>query len=475
MSLVAAYAEVCVACGADRPDPDLYPGGFCPMCGHLAGGVDADSAEAVGSSRRAESEVVVSRGREWSALADRVTPKAKRIGLAIGALAVVLVAGLALSNQDDTEIAEPSGASETQPGSIQQDEASRTEEAADDSQAGAAETLEIEVGDVVPGSGPVVGTEVGAYLFAHAPPDLVRIDLDSGDQHWFRMTGQVHVATDTHLVVTAEDGLFALETESPQAGGRLLHRFTDSAEPELSVQGSFVLDDGRVAMSTYRFDGLVPASETVVMDPASSDADVIVFEHGQSWSPVPGLVATLGGGVFDDFAPELGEVFDGRIVAGGGRRLIGDRCDDPTSCRRSVIDRATGEVLIGELPGTLSSQGFDRLVGDDESLLATWFDLEMGDESPDPVQLLDLDTGEVVAADFLAIGTSGATLGVSADPGLVMSLDASSDSRLLAAVGNGVVAIHDRASGENYSIDLELATRSPSTPSRAFFVDKAQP
>ncbi len=472
--------EVCLACGAGRQNPELYPGGFCPMCGRPVGSLGPSSVGSGATSMEAGGvdSVVVSRGRDWSMLVSPVVMPALKVAAVLAGVALIVLAvrlGATESDESDDQQAAESG--DVQGGEA--DDAEDDEDAADLAVGtvddAATNTLDVEPAEVVAGTGPVVGTEVGSFLFVSVPPDLVRIDLDSGAQHWFRLTGEVHVATATHLVVSSEGGLFAVETDSPQSGGRLMHRFDSGFESRPRVDRSYVLDDGRVALTAIRLDGVSAGSISVVVDPASSSAEVEVFDQDQWWMPAPGLISVPGSGVFDTLGPEPRKVFDGEVVAGGARHLVGYRCDDPTSCRRSVIDRATGEVVVAELPATTSTEGFDRLIGDGENLLATWFDLEMGDDSPNPVQVLDLETGEILAEDFLAIGTSGATLGISASPELVISLDASSDSRLLGVVGNGVVGIHDRSSDSSFFIDLKLATRSPLVPSKVFFVDKGQP
>lgn len=408
---------------------------------------------------------MVSRGRDWAAVADRIGLNG-RTGAAVGVVTVGLV-GLvwaATSMLGSDQVAENSSESTGDETADVQDPIPQPVDDADgemdsadspSTAGGPAEVLELSVLDGRAGTGPVFGVPVDSYLFVSWPTRLLQVDLDDGDLTLYRSGARILGVSGEHLLMASNRKLYAAPVDDPARGGRLIHDLSLAANEtigrDINQDVSTVLNDGRLAVEVFTFPSATGA--TVVVDPSMVDPQPVeeIADNffGRS---APGLAYSPGSGLFDIVGPVPRLLLDGAVVVAGSDRVVGYRCENPASCSTPVVDRSTGEVLVENLPELAAESWLTRFLDNQGRLLVTAEPDGTPRDELGQARIIDVVNGEVVAPDW-PVPTP---LGGSFNPDWFVGMAASEDSRFLVRVDGGELKFYDLELETDGSADLSL-------------------
>jgi hypothetical protein len=273
-------------------------------------------------------------------------------------------------------------------------------------------------------------------LLAGTAGGLVRVDLSTLEQELVPIPGLVVAASNHRLVMNVRGvGLVAAPLADPDD-------MTILVEVEGTAVDQAVIDnDGRLLVTYWSPGGDDPVTNTAAFD-LDSGEQVGTFDELLGWSVAPGLYWLAGLGTYvTDGGDSTRLLSDGFPLVAGQRAVLIIRCDDPGSCERYWIDRATGERLDRHIPDRINPASFP--IGPADRFLFVvepdfgYFDVETGDHVPVPTESSPFETG---------FGRQRVEI-------------TSDDGRFLFVLGRAAVFVYDTEDGRYSRIDLDVDWR----------------
>lgn len=467
----------CGACGELMPDPSRYLNRFCPSCGAIAAtrgdsrsGNEAWSPHRASSGPTADHQAVVARGQRWSALIDRlesawqsVRPTGRSGVLVAGALVTVAVVwfGSQVVFDDSRESATGQGADvapdanadvEDEP-SV--DASSDTDEDESAALADPGEDLPLAIVRELPGSGPVIGQPLDSYLFIDQSSRLTRVDLETGDVVVYRTSSDVLGGSGHELLVESDDKIYAVSAEAPENESRFV---VDLSGYGFEVSGAgmppgetLVLADGRLAMTKFVDRGLDIDVVILVIDPVERTL-VEIGQNESWWLWNPGLAFVPGAGAFEVSGDRPRFLVEGVPIVAGPNLVIARRCESPVSCRDSVLERATGEIVVDRLDGVPDEPWKAWFLNSAGDLLAVVDELDQSVAGPE-IRLIEIETGDVID---LAWSLASAPNAVGSPENLARMIVASGDGRFVVRTVEDGLEYYDWEQNLTTTVPLNL-------------------
>ena len=248
-------------------------------------------------------------------------------------------------------------------------------------------TVVADTGDeaIVPGLGPVLGSEVGLEVWFGGDALVSRLDLDSGDLLTLDFRAYPVLATGDHLVLfdAGSAEFVVLDRRRPLDDVRTLTVdggfVVDAVAPASAPNTVWVADRGEPDSVDWRLVGLE------VMAPIASTTTEAVSTFRLPYRVDVAAPPTLDvgdGKILVRRGAGHEPWLDGRLLAHDTSRALVEQCDAQGECRQQWFDIDTGKVL--DLPGPTT-------VLDQTEVLGRWLHTRTRDNTQSV--LVEIETG----------------------------------------------------------------------------------